>query len=200
MTRATEAQGGALRRDAVANQERVLAAAVAAVLREGRQVPMATIAADAGVGVGTLYRRYPNRDALLDALTLRSFRLLFEVASAAEAREGNALSRLSWWWDRVIELRDQLVLPLHGGPSATGEPVLAARDRLHASLEGMLEAGRREGSIRRDVDTRDIVMFGAMLVALPSGVSGWDATARRQKSVYLDGLGARQPTVLEPCP
>ena len=59
MTRATEARGGGLRRDALANQERVLAAAVTAVLREGRQVPMATIAADAGVGVGTLYRRYP---------------------------------------------------------------------------------------------------------------------------------------------
>ena len=73
------------------------------------------------------------------------------------------------------------------------------RARLQASLRRLLEAGQREGSVRRDVDTRDIVMFGAMLVALPSGISGWDATARRQKSVYLDGLAARQPTVLEPC-
>jgi AcrR family transcriptional regulator len=43
----------------------VLAAAVTAVLREGQQVPMAIIAAEAGVGIGTLYRRYPNREALL---------------------------------------------------------------------------------------------------------------------------------------
>jgi AcrR family transcriptional regulator len=57
--------GRALRSDALANQERVLAAAVTAVLREGQQVPMAIIAAEAGVGIGTLYRRYPNREALL---------------------------------------------------------------------------------------------------------------------------------------
>ena len=62
-----------LRRDALANQERVLAAAVATLLREGRQASMATIAAEAGVGVGTLYRRYPSREALLSALTERSF-------------------------------------------------------------------------------------------------------------------------------
>jgi AcrR family transcriptional regulator len=60
-----------VRSDAHANRERVLAAAVTAVLREGRQVPMGTIAADAGVGIGTLYRRYPNREALLEAPDLR---------------------------------------------------------------------------------------------------------------------------------
>jgi AcrR family transcriptional regulator len=45
---------------------------------------MATIAAEAGVGVGTLYRRYPNRKALLDALTHRAFELLLEQARTAE--------------------------------------------------------------------------------------------------------------------
>jgi AcrR family transcriptional regulator len=55
-----------LRRDALANQEKVLTAALRVFLREGRHVPMAEIAAEAGVGVGTLYRRYPNRDALLE--------------------------------------------------------------------------------------------------------------------------------------
>ena len=62
-----------LRSDALANRERVLAAAVTAVLREGCQVPMATIAAAAGVGIGTLYRCYPTCEALLEALTLRAF-------------------------------------------------------------------------------------------------------------------------------
>ncbi len=54
-----ERSGRPLRRDALANQERLLAAATAVFLREGHHVPMATIAAEAGVGVGTLYRRYP---------------------------------------------------------------------------------------------------------------------------------------------
>jgi len=88
-----ERSGRPLRRDALANQERLLAAATAVFLREGYHVPMATIAAEAGVGVGTLYRRYPSRDALLEALTLRSFQLLVALAEEAEVREGDALAR-----------------------------------------------------------------------------------------------------------
>ena len=84
-----------LRSDAQANQERVLAAAVTAVLREGRHVPMATIAADAGVGIGTLYRRYPSREALLEALTLRAFRLVLECAKDAEDQDAPGLASLS---------------------------------------------------------------------------------------------------------
>jgi len=66
----TPARGSEKRRvrsDAQANRERVLAAAVTAVLREGRQVPMGTIAAAAGVGIGTLYRHFPTREALVEA-------------------------------------------------------------------------------------------------------------------------------------
>ncbi|MGH8921324.1 MAG: TetR family transcriptional regulator, partial [Actinomycetes bacterium] len=72
-----------LRRDAADNRERVLLAAAAAVRREGAAVPMATVAADAGVGVGTVYRHYPSREALLGALTVRSFQLVLEAARRA---------------------------------------------------------------------------------------------------------------------
>jgi AcrR family transcriptional regulator len=195
-----ECPGRPLRRDALANQERLLAAATAVFLREGHHVPMATIAAEAGVGVGTLYRRYPSRDALLEALTLRSFRLLValaEEAEEAEGRQGDALARLDRYWDRVIDERDQLVLPLHGGPPVTADDVRAERARLHACLRRLLDAGRRDGSIRADVDTSDIVLFGAMLVAPLPGASDWDAVARRQKAIHLDGLRSSATTLSE---
>ena len=115
----TATRGRALRPgDALANQERVLAAAVATLLREGRQASMATIAAEAGVGVGTLYRRYPNREALLSALTERSFQKVLAVAEDAADQQGTAMAALDRFLDRTIEHRDQLVLPLHGGPTA----------------------------------------------------------------------------------
>ncbi len=177
-----------LRRDALANQERVLAAAVTVMLREGRQVPMATIAAEAGLGVGTLYRRYPNREALLDALTYRSFKLLLAVAQEAETHHPNALNCLSWWWDRVIDQRDQLVLPLGGGPPVMSTKTLAMRSRLHQSLRRLLERGQREGSIRDDITIRDVILFGAMLVVPLPGAEDWPRIARRQKDIYLDGL------------
>jgi AcrR family transcriptional regulator len=182
-----------MRRDALANQEKVLAAALRVFLREGRHVPMAEIAAEAGVGVGTLYRRYPNRDALLEALTHRSFRLLARLAETAETRPGDAISRLDWWWDRVIDKRDQLVLPLHGGPPITSDHVRAEQARLHASLQRLLDLGRREGRIRDDVDIRDVILFGAMLITPLSGTPEWDALARRQKAIHIDGLTVRPP-------
>ena len=182
-----------LRRDALTNQERVLAAAVTTMLREGRHVPMATIAAEAGVGVATLYRRYPNRETLLSALTHRTFELLLEQARAAEARDETALACLSWWWDRVIDQRDQLVLPLGGGPPVTNTQTLAAQSQLHQSLQRLLERGQGEGSIRDDITTHDVVIFGAMLVTPLPSTEDWDRTARRQKQIYLDGL-APSPT------
>jgi AcrR family transcriptional regulator len=71
--RTARAEGNASpgrRRDAELNRERVLASAVSAMLREGRNVPLAAIAAEAGVGVGTLYRSYADREALLHALAI----------------------------------------------------------------------------------------------------------------------------------
>jgi AcrR family transcriptional regulator len=180
-----------LRRDALANQEKVLSAALRVFLREGRHVPMAEIAAEAGVGVGTLYRRYPNRDALLEDLTHRSFRLLARLSEDAETRQGDAVARLDWWWDRVIDQRDQLVLPLHGGPPITSDHVRAEQARLHASLQRLLDDGRREGRIRDDVDIRDVILFGAMLITPLSGTREWDAIARRQKAIHIDGLTVR---------
>jgi AcrR family transcriptional regulator len=182
-----------LRRDALANQEKVLSAALRVFLREGRHVPMAEIAAEAGVGVGTLYRRYPNRDALLEALTHRSFRLLARLAEDAETRPGDAVTRLDWWWDRVIDERDQLVLPLHGGPPIISDHVRAEQARLHASLQRLLDVGRREARIRDDVDIRDVILFGAMLITPLSGAPEWDAIARRQKAIHIDGLTLRPP-------
>lgn len=182
-----------LRRDALANQEKVLSAALRVFLREGRHAPMAEIAAEAGVGVGTLYRRYPSRDALLEALTHRSFRLLARLSEDAETRRGDAVARLDWWWDRVIDQRDQLVLPLHGGPPIISDHVRAEQARLHASLQRLLDIGRREGRIRDDVDIQDVILFGAMLITPLSGAPEWDAIARRQKAIHIDGLTVRLP-------
>src|SRR6202012_5112314 len=74
-----------LRSDAAANAERVLAAAIRSGLSEGKHVPLAKIAEEAGVGVGTLYRRYTNRDALLEALQVRAYGILADLAEQAQA-------------------------------------------------------------------------------------------------------------------
>src|ERR1700746_2558515 len=72
------------RSDAARNHEALVRAATTAVHREGPRVPMATIAADAGVGIGTLYRHFPSREDLLDHLTHTSFEQVLANARAAE--------------------------------------------------------------------------------------------------------------------
>src|ERR1017187_10258297 len=72
------------RSDAARNHKALLRAATAAVHREGPRVSMATIAADAGVGIGTLYRHFPNREDLLNSLTRRSFEQVLSNAQDAE--------------------------------------------------------------------------------------------------------------------
>src|SRR6185312_7525977 len=72
------------RSDAARNHEALVRAATGAVHREGPRVPMATIAADAGVGIGTLYRHFPSRDDLLDYLTHVSFQQVLANVQAAQ--------------------------------------------------------------------------------------------------------------------
>jgi AcrR family transcriptional regulator len=181
------------RSDALANSERVLAAAVTAILREGRQVPMATIAAEAGVGIGTLYRRYPSREALLEALTMRSFQLVLECAKGTEELDGPGLAAVSSFLDCVISHRDELVLPLHGGPVPAAPDTLAARTSVHQTLERLLDRGRCDGSIRVDATTRDVIVLGAMLAQLPDNPDGSQAS-RQLKAIFLDGLAGRRAT------
>jgi hypothetical protein len=82
------------------------------------------------------------------------------------------------------------VLPLHGGPPPTSPQTQAVREQVHQILRQIIDRGRADGTIRRDVTPRDIVVFGAML-AQPRGMDpGWDTICRRLLSTYLAGLGA----------
>jgi AcrR family transcriptional regulator len=149
---------------------------------------MGTIAADAGVGIGTLYRRYPNREALLEALTLHAFHLVLECAENAENLNEPGLATLSSFLDCVISHADQLVLPLHGGPIPTAAETLAARSSVHQALQRILERGRRDGTIRADATTRDIIVLTALLAQPLLHNPGPDQTPRRLKAFFLDGL------------
>jgi AcrR family transcriptional regulator len=179
-----------LRRDAADNRERVLAAAAAAVRREGTAVPMATIAADAGVGVGTVYRHYPSREALLGALTRRSFQLVLGAARRAASLDASAIEAIRSFLGQTIEHGPDLVLPLHGGPPTIDEAAVSLRDEVHRTLSSMLERGRRDGTIRPGVSTGDLVVFGALLAQRLPHVEDWETVAHRQADIYVAGLAA----------
>lgn len=186
-----------LRRDAATNRDRVLAAAAAAVRREGAGVPLATIAADAGVGVGTLYRRYPSREALLAALTQRSFGLVVDAAHHAAESSERAIDCLRDFIDRTIEHGANLVLPLHGGPVPLDQETIDLRTEVQDTVQRILHRGRQDGSVRPDVTALDIIVFGALLAQPLPHVPDWNLTARRIAAIHLDGLAGTAATATE---
>src|SRR6202044_1547980 len=123
-------------------------AATAAVHREGAGVPMATIAADAGVGIAPLYRHFPTREYLLGYLTHASFEQVLANAEAAESNAGTAAEALRHFIEAAISQR-------------------------------IIDCGRTDGTITRDVTPHDIVAFGSMLAQPRPPDRGWDATCRR---------------------
>jgi AcrR family transcriptional regulator len=160
------------------------------VHREGPRVSMATIAADAGVGIGTLYRHFPNREDLLNCLTRRSFEQVLSNVQAAERDGTTASDALRRFIEAAIAQRNELVLPLHGGLPVTVPETLAVRDQVHHTLQRIIARGRTDGTISQDVTPRDVVVFGAMLAQPQQSNPEWDATCRRLLATYVNGLRA----------
>src|SRR5580698_71843 len=178
------------RSDAARNHRTLARAATAAVHREGVHVPMATIAAEAGVGVGTLYRHFPSREDLLNFLTHRSFEQVLSNVQAAESDGTTASDALRRFIEAAIVQRNELVLPLHGGSPVTVPETIAVRNQVHRAVQRIIERGRTDGTIRQDVTPRDVVVFGAMLAQPRQSDPGWDATCRRLLATYVNGLRA----------
>jgi AcrR family transcriptional regulator len=177
------------RSDAARNHLTLVRAATAAVHREGPRVPMATIAAEAGVGIGTLYRHFPTREDLLGYLTHASFEQVLANAKAAEGSASTAAEALRRFIEAAISQRNELVLPLHGGPPPTWERTLILREHVHQVIQQIIDRGRADTTITRDVTPHDVVVFGAMLAQPGRSDPGWDATCRRLLATYLAGLG-----------
>jgi AcrR family transcriptional regulator len=177
-----------LRSDAAENAERLLAAAVRAGLGEGRNVPLAQIAADAGVGVGTLYRRYPNRAALMEALQARAYRLLIAEAEDALRAGTSGLDSVDRFLRQTFVHRDQLVLPLHGATRTEGTESARLREEMKVTMAAIVSRGHEDGTLRSDITGWTIVRFGAMLAQPMSNVQGWAESAAEQRSVFIRGI------------
>ena len=176
------------RSDALRNQLELVRAATAAVHREGLRVPMGTIAADAGVGVATLYRHFPTRDDLLSHLSHHSFEQVLANARAAEREGTTPTDSLRLFIDAAISQRNELVLPLHGGPPITSSATKVVRDEVHHIVQRIIDRGVADATLRPGITPRDIVVFGAMLAQPRPTDPDWDATCRRLLTTYLRGL------------
>jgi AcrR family transcriptional regulator len=180
----------AVRRDALLNREKILTVAAELMAQRGRNVPLADIAEAAGVGVGTFYRGYPDRTALLHALELRAYGMLIAVLDRIEESGQTGADAVETFLNESLNLGNQLVLPLRGAPPLADDAATSARERINATLERFLADGRADGTVHADVNATDIIVCGAMTTQpLPLG-SGWSAVARRHIRLFVQGVRA----------
>ena len=180
----------AARRDALANREKILTVAAELMAQRGRNVPLADIAEAAGVGVGTFYRGYPDRTALLHALELRAYDMLIAVLDRIEESGQTGADAVETFLNEGLNLGNQLVLPLRGAPPLADDAATTARARINTALERFLSEGRADGTVRADVNATDIIVCGAMVTQpLPHG-SSWSTVARRHICVFVQGIRA----------
>jgi AcrR family transcriptional regulator len=178
-----------LRADAQINRDRLLEAAAQAFARDGADTSLKAIAQQAGVGIGTLYRRFPTREDLIEATYRNETTLL--CGSAAELLETAApADALREWMDRFVDY----MLTKHGMSDALPS-IIAAREGLRAGTRTMLrdaiatllDAGSRTSALRGDIPADDVMMAlgGITLIA---GAEHQRGLAARLLDLLMDGL------------
>jgi AcrR family transcriptional regulator len=176
------------RKDAQRNRERLLAEAVAAFSRDA-DAPLEGIARAAGVGIGTLYRHYPTREALVEA-AYRSE--LAKICGAAPEllRQHPPDVALRLWMDRFLDYlatKRAMGDALRAVMAAGGQPFSESRTRLTEAVSTLLSAGVEAGSLRDGITAEDILM-GLSGVAQALRDPAQRAQAGRLADLLLDGL------------
>ncbi|GAA4541021.1 TetR/AcrR family transcriptional regulator [Amycolatopsis samaneae] len=191
-----------LRADARRNRDQIIAAARAIFAVSGPEAPMEEIARAAGVGVGTLYRRFPDREALIRAVAADNFERVLRDARAAAAEKPTAWLALEWLLHHSVELQLSVQLAMLS-PRAltilkTDPQIRQYRAELMDLLAGLVAGAQDEGVLRPDVAAGDIAMMCAVLMRQVRAKSEDVArmAAQRCVGVMLDGLRAIPGTPL----
>lgn len=178
-----------LRADAQRNRERLLAAAEEVFLERGAEASMEDIAKRAAVGIGTLYRRFPTREALLAAAYSERF---LSMAAASQARTGTLapLSALRAYLEELVvntSVYRGLAASL-GAVLQSGTPGCDAASKAGCRL---LELAQNSGVVRRDVSFDDLVVV-AMAISLATEQSSSPKTRIAHLiDLFLGGIASR---------
>ncbi len=187
--RSADAAPRPLRADAARNRDKLVEVAAAAFARDGIETSLEEIARTAGVGIGTLYRHFPTRDVLLEAVFRRN---VDDIAAQAdellETLPGDAA--LAEWMSRFVRYvatKKGLATHLKSVVSADAEIFAYSHAKMDGVMKRLVEASQREGTIRADVDYHD-VLKGLSGVCMMSDAPGWQDQACRISGLLMDGL------------
>jgi AcrR family transcriptional regulator len=184
-----------LRADAERNRRKLLDAAAELFARKGLGVGLDEIARCAGVGVGTAYRRFPDKEQLITALFDDRLEQIASLAERCAARE-DAYAGLVEFIEGNVELQstDQGLKELILGSPHAIDRVRIARGRIEPAVESLVSRAQAAGQIRADVAHTDLALVQFMLTAISDIARDADPEAwRRALRLVLDGLRTPEP-------
>jgi AcrR family transcriptional regulator len=180
------------RRDALDNRERILAVAREAIA-ESSGVSLTAIAKEAGVGIGTLYRHFPTREALILELYRHDIQHLIDRAPVL-LTEHPPLVALRRWFDEVAHygrLKYGVAEVIHAATDGGADDEYFAP--FVAAIDVLLKAGAADGSLKPDVDPEDVLLQLSVLWRIDPARPGAEARAGRILDLIADGLRTPQP-------
>ena len=190
-----------LRADAERNRQRLLDAADELFAEKGLGVGLDEIARHAGVGVATAYRRFPDKDQLIEALFEERVSRIAKLAEAGLANEDPWEGFVSFFVPALeLHATNRGVKELVFGHSSDAL-VAKARARIMPVVSELVRRAQESGDLRRDVAVTDIPLFQFSLSSVADlGGPHIEGQWRRQLGIVLDGLRTPKPTPLDPPP
>lgn len=183
------------RADARRNRDKLLSAATEAFAAEGQDVALESIAARAGVGIGTLYRHFPNRDALVVAAYQHEVDALCAAARELLATQPPEQA-LRTWAERFadyVATKRAMGSALRSAASSDSPLFAGTKEQICGALRALLDAGAAAGSLRQDIQPIDVMCVINGIWYLPEGPN-WRQDVGRMLDLVIDGLryGAAQ--------
>jgi AcrR family transcriptional regulator len=181
-----------LRTDSIRNRERVLEAATQVFSAGSPQASLEAVARQAGVGIGTLYRHFPTREALFEAVYRHEVDLLGDLADQL-ASEGEPVESLRKWLHANVRLMatkkgmiEGLQLVAHG----SSELKAYSFERLTGAIGLLLDRAMAADEIRADIAPEDLLRT-LVGIFYSQGTADWQPAASRLVDVFVDGLRKR---------
>ncbi|MDQ1018658.1 TetR/AcrR family transcriptional regulator [Streptomyces afghaniensis] len=181
------------RADALRNRERIVTAAREMFVEHGPEVPLDEIARRAGVGNATVYRNFPDRDALVREVVCSVLDRTGAAAERALTETGDAFEALERFAHISADERISALCPMVTSTFDKNHPDLeAARERVERILETLMNRAKAAGQLRADVGVGDLMVAVAQLSRPPAGTPCFSADrfVHRHLQLFLDGLRA----------
>src|ERR1700687_1747817 len=177
------------RMDAVRNRERVLEAAKTVFSAGGPEASLEAVARTAGVGIGTLYRHFPTREALFEAVYRREVQQLSELAEQLKS-EADPVDALRRWLRSNVEFvatKKGMSAALALAVQSSSELTAFSFDRLTKAVGGLLDRAGLAGEIRSDISPEDLLR-ALVGMCYMHDQPGWQKSVLRLLDVFVDGL------------